>query len=121
MNPEENDELWELLGRARQTPASPFFSRDILRQVRETRQERSGWAGWLDRNWRLAAVSACAACLTVGIFVTEQRMTQKGQERQEIIAMAKRVSASPDYQVINDLDELLAVEKDSVWLKGNAE
>jgi len=33
-----------------------------------------------------------------------------------VAVLAQQVSASPDYQVINHLDELLASEETSVWL-----
>ncbi len=129
MNHEEQDELWELLGKAKQPVVSPMFSRNVLREVRGMEQEKPGILGrfavrlrsCFPRHWRTVALSACTAGLAVGVFVGEQRRvsdrqaTQR-QEHQQILAMAERVSASPDYQVINHLDELLDSEKDSVWL-----
>ncbi len=113
--PEEKDELWQLLGKARQPAISPFFSRNVLRAVRGLAQERSGVFATLRRFWRLAAVSGCAASLAAGAVIIKQDQEQR-REHQEIIALAERVSASPDYEVIGHLDELLDSEKNSVWL-----
>ena len=120
MNHEEQDDLWELLGKARQPSVSPFFSRNVLREVRNVDQESARLLfrlrSWFPRHWRVVAVSACTACLAVGVFVGEHDRAQNQQEHQQILAMAERVSTSPDYQVINHLDELLDTEKNSVWL-----
>ena len=124
MNQEEHDELWDLLGKSRPASVSPLFSRNVLREVRALKQEPSGTAAWLlfrfrcwlPQHWRLVAVSSCAACLTVVMLAGERNP----DEHQQIVAMAERVSASPDYQVINHLDELLDSEKNSVWLDNGA-
>jgi hypothetical protein len=120
MNHEEQDDLWELLGKARQPSVSPFFARNVLREVRGMELERtgllSGLRSWFPRHWRAFAISACTACFA---FVAVLYMRNYGEpkvENQQILAMAERVSASPDYQVINHLDELLDSEKNSVWL-----
>ncbi len=119
MNPDENDDLWQLLGKARQPEVSPFFSRNVLRAVRNLEQERPGFFAWLWKHWRSAAVTACAASLAMMTLVVQHEKTSR-EEHQEIIAMAERVSDSPDYAVIGHLDELLDSEKNSVWLDDNA-
>jgi hypothetical protein len=115
---DEKDELWQLLGKARQPAVSPFFSRNVMRAVRGLAQERPGVLASLLRYWRLAALSGCAASLAVGTMMIEQDREHR-REHQEIIALAERVSASPDYEVIGHLDELLDSEKNSVWLDNN--
>ncbi len=111
MNQDENDDLWHLLGKARTPAVSPFFSRNVLREIRAERQEQPGLVTWLLRRWRLGAVSACVLAV-VGIGAWQQI------ERPPTIAeLAQKVSASPDYAVINHLDELLASEETSVWLE----
>ena len=58
MNTEEHDDLWILLEKARTPQPSPFFSRNVLRAIREQQHTRSpGLAGWL-RRWRVPALSA---------------------------------------------------------------
>jgi len=110
MNPDERDELWRLLGKARSAKASPFFSRNVLRAIRTEQQESSGIAAWLRRRWLVGAVAGCAAVLvTFGLF-------QQSAQRDPFALLAQEVSASPDYAVISHLDELLASEESSVWL-----
>lgn len=39
----ENDGLWNLLGQASQHQASPFFSRNVLRSIRQSAHAPSPW------------------------------------------------------------------------------
>ena len=42
---EEHDELWQLLGQARQPQVSPFFSRNVLRAIRKEEASAPGLLG----------------------------------------------------------------------------
>ena len=114
MNTEEQDDLWELLGRSKAPAPSPFFSRNVLRTLREEKQEKPGFFLWLRLHWRSAAVSACAVALaaTFALVHTER-------EPDPVMLLAQQVSVSPDYQVISNLDELLDSERNSVWLEAS--
>lgn len=114
MNNEEHDDLWDLLGKARQPTVSPFFSRNVLREIRAHQQDRPGFFVWLRRHWQATAVATCAVIVAVGAFTQHRH-----KEEHQILAMAERVSNSPDYQVIAHLDELLDSEENSIWLDGN--
>lgn len=114
---EEHYELWKLLGKARQPVISPFFSRNVLREVRALRQEKPGLIEGLRRRWRVAALATCGFALAAGAFFALPMAQQDGEEGQ-LLAFAESVSASPDYQVISHLDELLDSEENSVWLDG---
>jgi len=125
MKTEEQDDLWRLLGNAKAPSVSPFFSRNVLRAIREEKQERAGifWrlfgrSGQSD-TWRWALLSASACILLVVSGLAFHRSTQPPQQAQadQVIVLAQQVSTSPDYQVINHLDELLASEETSVWLE----
>ena len=112
---DERDDLWHLLGKAKQPRVSPFFSRNVLREVRTLRQEKPGVFESLRRNWQL--VSACAAAVVIAALVALQ---QRAPEADPLAAIteqvAEEVSASSDYLVITELDELLAFEDNDVWL-----
>ncbi len=116
MNTEEQDDLWRLLGKARTPSVSPFFSRNVVRAAREASPvktgERSGVIAWLRSHWAIPAVGACA--VVVSGFVLIPRPTPQAEQ---ITLLAKQFSTSPDYQVVNHLDELLDSEKNSVWLE----
>ncbi len=112
MKHEEPDDLWQLLGKAKEPSVSPFFARNVLRELRVEQQEQPGLFGWLRRHWQLAAFGAC------GIAVFAFGVVRQVEPVADPVALlAYQVSVSPDYQVINDLDELLASEENSVWLE----
>ena len=112
---DEQDDLWKLLGKARPSVASPFFARNVIREVREMRQENPGIFATLRRHWQL---SAAAAALCVAAVTAPQFIGNDAQDRQvdSLMAITEQVSDSPDFYVINDLDDLLASEESSVWL-----
>jgi hypothetical protein len=111
MNTEEQDDLWRLLGKAGTPSVSPFFSRNVVRAARESAQEKFWVVAWLRSHWAIAAVGACA--MLVSGFVLIPRPAPQSEQ---ITLLAKQFSTSPDYQVVNHLDELLDSEKNSVWL-----
>ena len=111
MNRDEQDDLWVLLGKAKTPQVSPFFSRNVLRALREQEQERPGLTGWLRQRWRLGAVGACGLFLvSAGLFFNAP------QNPDQISILAQQVSLSPDYDVITHLDELIETEENAVWL-----
>jgi len=118
MKTDEQDDLWRLLGRAKAPTVSPFFARNVLRAIREEKQEKPGllaWLAWL--NWRWVTLCASASVLLVVSGITFRHTTQPQQQADSVMLLAQQVSTSPDYQVINHLDELLASEETSVWLE----
>ena len=64
-DPIENDELWELLGHAKPVAVSPYFSRRVLRDIRQQPESR------LVPSFLLRWLSAGAfALLSIGFFVS---------------------------------------------------
>jgi hypothetical protein len=115
MNTEEQDDLWELLGRSKAPAPSPFFSRNVLRAIREEAQEKPGFFLWLRRHWQVTAISTCAVTLAAGFALLQQPSRQPDS----VLLLAQQVSVSPDYQVISNLDELLDSERNSIWLEAS--
>jgi hypothetical protein len=113
MNTDEQDDLWRLLGHAKAPSPSPFFSRNVLRAIREERQEQPRLLAWFHWRWLTLSASACVLLLASG--VAWHRPVQAPQV-DPVMVLAQQVSTSPDYQVINHLDELLASEETSLWL-----
>ena len=113
---DENDDLSRLLGRAKLPVVSPFFSRNVIREVRGVRRENPGLLAMLRRHWRLTATAAVAGCIMAiagSQFIGSNR--HNGQI-DSLMAITEQVSDSADFYVINDLDDLLASEENSVWL-----
>lgn len=120
MNTEEQDDLWQLLGRAKTPAVSPLFSRNVLRAIREEQQEKPGFLLWIRRHWQAISISTCTACaIVVGVVVALPRAAVHQTSPDSVIVLAQQVSASPDYQVISNLDELLDSERNSVWLEAS--
>ena len=119
MNPdEERDDLWELLGRAKTPVASPFFARNVLREIRKEKQTRSPW-NWLARQWRVATLGAVALVLLAVIPVLHN-----GGSREKTVPaleLARQTANSADYEVIARMDELLASEDITIWLDTSPE
>ena len=116
MNTEEHDDLWRLLGKVRTPSASPFFSRNVQRAIREERQETTGVFAWLRRHWQLGALGTCAVAVAVAALALAP-----GPQRTEVpdptALLAEQLSQSIDYQVISNLDELIASEESLAWLE----
>ena len=110
MHRDDDHQLWDLLGSAARREVSPFFARDVLRRVRQdSGQERSSrvWLSWR----RLLPVSGLLVAMAV-IFVSYTssfRPALSGDDE----AVAK-IDAR-DYEVVADLDNLLASDESNLW------
>jgi hypothetical protein len=111
MERQDDNELWDILGRVPEPTLSPFFARSVLRKIRQeaTRLERA-------RNWfslrRLAAASAVAA-VVVGIAIATHHPVSQRASAKDLDVVAK---VDPqDYDVVADLDELIAWDENTVW------
>jgi hypothetical protein len=111
MNREDDEKLWDLLGRAPEVEFSPFFARNVLRQIRE----QSSWLSRV-RSWftwrRLVPISGLAAAV-IGTFLFLQAPTPRQEVANEPDAIAK--IDVQDYEVVADLDDLLAADETSLW------
>lgn len=110
-NTEEQDDLWQLLGKARPTVVSPFFSRNVLREIRLTPRKKEGAFSWLRARWRAASLAAAALAL-LAVNVGHYWPRPETQRPPAEIA---------DYEVINHLDELLAYEQNSIWVDDSSQ
>ena len=111
MEPQDDKELWDILGRVPEFTLSPFFARNVVRNIRQeaTRFERV-------RNWfslrRLVAASA-VAIVVVGMAIATHRPISQTTSASDLDVVA-RIDPQ-DYDVVADLDELIAWDENSVW------
>lgn len=124
MKVDDNDKLWDLLGKTRQPAVSPFFARNVLRAVRQEQTQGHGaqeapshrtFFSFLRHwTWQLAIVGTCAvaALITIspGTFVRHHHRAAANT------SFARQIVGNPDYEVIKHLDELVADEESSLWL-----
>ena len=113
MNRGDDEQLWDLLGRAADCKVSPFFARNVLRRIRQAeRPLETGRTPWL--RWpRLVTISAAVVALVAGILTLQHPM--KPQIRSEGDADVVARIDPQDYEVVADLDDLLATEEDGLW------
>ena len=112
MERDDDKPLWDLLSRAKTLPtASPFFARNILREIRQEPRWKSAARAWLNPR-RLIPVTALAAAMLAGIIVLERPAT-----RDDIANDSDPIAQidPQDYEVVADLDNLLATEDDNLW------
>jgi hypothetical protein len=111
MEPQDDKELWDVLGRLREPTLSPFFARNILREIRQK-------PGYFERvrNWfsvrKIVGASAVAAVVTALALVTHYpgpRTTSSTDS--DVVAEID----PQDYDVVADLDQLVAWDENSVW------
>ena len=104
MEPQDDKELWDVLGRLPEPTLSPFFARSIVRKIRE------------QPNWfsvrKVVGASAVAAVFVALALVTHYpgpRTTSSNDS--DVVAKID----PQDYEVVADLDELIAWDENSVW------
>ena len=116
MNHDEQDELWELLGKAREPKAAPFFASKVLRAIREE-PEPVGLLAWLRRKWIIPATAV--ACALVVAFVAMRPVTTNNQQAaaDPLSELAAYVEKSEDSA--ESLAALLASEDHSIWLQAD--
>jgi hypothetical protein len=111
MKPQDDKELWDVLGRLPEPTVSPFFARNVLRKIRvqPTHFERV-------RNWfsvrkvvGASAVAAVAVALALVTHYPGPRTTPSNES--DVVAKID----PQDYDVVADLDELIAWDENSVW------
>jgi len=111
MERKDDQELWHLLGRAAEPKVSPFLARNVLRKIRQEagRFERT-------RNWfgerRLAAATA-VAIVVIGMAIAMHHPLSQRAPAREADVVAK--IDPQDYDVVADLDTLIAWDENSLW------
>lgn len=127
MNDEQQDPLWDLLGKVREPKPSPFFASKVMRAIHEEKQEKDGLFAWLRRQWLIPV--SCTATAAIALYFTispsQPSPTQNSAHNsthnpdpveEMAVTVAENVDVQ-DSQVIADLDELIAYEDtSSLWL-----
>lgn len=126
---EPQDPLWKLLGKGREANVRPNFVQNVVREARQTPQERGWWAGvraWLSEGTggmpagRLVAGMAAVALL--GVMTVS--VLKESAPQVPVMAVAEPVSVAgveaplvPEVETqlesLDYLDELLALEDTS--------
>ena len=111
MEPQDDKELWDVLGRLPKPALSPFFARNVLREIRHKPSRFERVQNWFSLR-RVVGGSAVAAVFVAVAVVTHYpgpRTTSSSES--DIVAKID----PQDYDVVADLDALIAWDENSVW------
>ena len=103
MNRDDDPKLWDLLGQTAEPKISPFFARNVLREIREP-DDRTTLRGWLSRRRLIPAAGVAVALLAVVFLRWHAAVAPLTGASSDALA---NVDAQ-DSEVIADLDDLFA-------------
>jgi len=111
MKREDDQQLWDLLSQAQPRQLSPFFARNVVRRIRE-RPARFEWLrSWLS-PWKLVPATGVAIAVVATLLALHQPAGRNPADSPPDVI----VKIDPqDYDVVADLDELLATDENSLW------
>jgi len=103
MKREDDQELWDLLGHSPEPKISPFFARNVVREVRAL--------GGNLRRWfsirRLVPAASVAVALIAVLFLQRETPMVRGNEGEADLF----ANVDPqDYELVTDLNDLVASE-----------
>ncbi|MFN2477162.1 MAG: hypothetical protein ABR526_12585, partial [Chthoniobacterales bacterium] len=107
MKREHDQELWDLLGRAPGPTLSPFFARNVIRELRRKPTWRESIVGWLSPGRAIPAAAALAVCAVTALTLSNKLNVAGGSEVDDVPAVVAQIDPS-DYEIVADLDTLLA-------------
>jgi hypothetical protein len=123
MNQDEHDQsdsVWELLGKARKMKASPAFTQNVMRSVRmsepEAVQREVGFVEWLRQGWNGLALAGAAAVVAIAALAMNSAAPAPSTLAAKDAAAIEQFIASQDFDVMADLDVLIAMENHDLWL-----
>jgi hypothetical protein len=112
MRREDDQQLWDLLGEVPRPQISPFFTRNVARRIRQEPQRFERVRTWFSLR-RLIPASGLAIAV-IGAMIVMQHPTwwqRPSESEPEVVAKVD----PQDYEVVADLDELLASDENSLW------
>jgi len=113
MKREDDQQLWDLLGRTRPVEISPLFARNVVRVIREQPKQFERLRSWL-RPRVLVPTTALAAAVVATIIALHRpaalNFTPADETPDAVVAIDPQ-----DYDVVADLDELMAADESNLW------
>src|SRR5437870_7722333 len=104
MEREDDQELWDFLGRTAEPRLSPFFARNVLRKIRQGASRFGRTRNWFSLR-RLVAASA-VVILVIGMAIaTRHPVPQKSPESAPDVV--SKID-SQYYDVFSDLEDMIS-------------
>ena len=112
MKREDDQELWDLLGKSSAPAVSPFFARDVLREIRQERTWKYRVTQWFQARRLIPAAAVAAAIIAAAVSFQRPAASPKSPDNlPDALAQLDPV----DYEVVADLDDLLAMDEENLW------
>ena len=105
MKREDDEKLWDLLGRSAEPQVSPFFARNVLRKIREAQGE-SVPRRWWRPQW-LVPVTGVAVVIIAALTFPGHLVDRNQPETSAEVATA---AEAQDNDLLADLDELVGFD-----------
>src|SRR4029434_7575599 len=111
MEPQDDKELWDVLGRLPEPTLSPFFARNVLRKIRREPRRFERVRDWFSVR-KIVGASADPAVLVALALVSHYPgpRTTSSNESDVVTKIDPQ-----DYDVVADLDALIAWDENTVW------
>ena len=112
MKRQDDEQLWDLLGRAAEPEVSPFFARNVVREIRQQPRLVARLIRWL--TWRQLVPASALAAVAVSALILTHHTTRPQNEPDPAADVVAKIDPQ-DYEVVADLDDLLASEDNNLW------
>lgn len=111
MEPEDDKELWDVLSRLPGPALSPFFARNVLRKIRQGPAPFERVRKWLSVHKLIGASAVAAVAVTLALVTHYPGPRSASSSDLDVVAKVD----PQDYDVVADLDELIAWDENSAW------
>jgi hypothetical protein len=111
MEPQDDKELWDVLGRLAEPTVSPFFARNVLRQVRQRPSHFERVRNWLTGRRVVGASAVAAAVIALALVMHHPGPRTPSSSDLDLVTKID----PQDYDVVADLDELIAWDENNMW------
>jgi hypothetical protein len=111
MDRDDDKQLWDILGRVPEPKLSPFFARNVVRSVRQAASRFERMRSWF--SWRRLAAASAVVIVVIGMAVATHHPASQDTAADDSEVIAK--IDPQDYDVVADLDELIAWDENTVW------
>ena len=111
MKREDDQQLWDLLGKASEPTLSPFFARNVIRTVRQRRRAFESLRRWFSPGKLVPAAGLAIAVIATIIAFHHPAIRKSDEITPDVIAQID----PQDYDVVADLDELLVTDETNLW------
>jgi hypothetical protein len=110
MEPQDDKELWDVLSHVPELRLSPFFARNVLRKIRQEPARFQRVWNWFGMRKLVGASAVAAVIIGTALVAHHPRSPVASSNDLDVVAKID----PQDYDVVADLDELIAWDENSV-------